>query len=239
MAKPMSRPIALGFGLLVLSILPVAVAQTRPEAARPSLEALEKVILDKAPETRVDAVDHDRITARRIDIVGDDGVIRMTLAADTPPPIIDGIQYQRAFGVSGLILYDTDGNERGGFGVADAPGGTAAVLALDHPAMDAIGWRVMPDGAVSFSINQAPPLLREPGLDDRLVPGVATSTRIRLDVAADGTPAVSLADADNQARVRMTVTPEGYGAIEFLDASGKVIHVMAPERDLRQGRPGP
>lgn len=229
---PAARPTVLGLGLLVLSTLSVSVAQTRPEPARPSLEALERVILDKTPETRVEKVDHDRITARRIDIVGDDGVIRMTLAADTPPPIIDGIQYQRAFGVSGLILYDIDGNERGGFGVADAPGGTAAVLALDHPAMDAIGWRVMPDGAVSFSINQAPSLLREPGLDDRLVPGVATSTRIRLDVAADGTPAVSLADADDRARVRMTVTPEGYGAIEFLDASGKVIHVLAPERDL-------
>lgn len=229
---PAGRPTVLGLGLLVLSTLSVSVAQTRPEPARPSLEALERMILDKTPETRVEKVDHDRITARRIDIVGDDGVIRMTLAADTPPPIIDGIQYQRAFGVSGLILYDIDGNERGGFGVADAPGGTAAVLALDHPAMDAIGWRVMPDGAVSFSINQAPPLLREPGLDDRLVPGVATSTRIRLDVAADGTPAVSLADAGDRARVRMTVTPEGYGAIEFLDASGKVIHVLAPERDL-------
>jgi hypothetical protein len=231
---PPARPtvLGLGLGLLVLSTLSVSVAQTRPEPARPSLEALERVILDKTPETRVEKVDHDRITARRIDIVGDDGVIRMTLAADTPPPIIDGIQYQRAFGVSGLILYDIDGNERGGFGVADAPGGTAAVLALDHPAMDAIGWRVMPDGAVSFSINQAPPLLREPGLDDRLVPGVATSTRIRLDVPADGTPAVSLADAGDRARVRMTVTPEGYGAIEFLDASGKVIHVLAPERDL-------
>lgn len=229
---PAARPTVLGLGLLVLSTLSVSVAQTRPEPARPSMEALERVILDKTPETRVEKVDHDRITARRIDIVGDDGVIRMTLAADTPPPIIDGIQYQRAFGVSGLILYDIDGNERGGFGVADAPGGTAAVLALDHPAMDAIGWRVMPDGAVSFSINQAPSLLREPRLDDRLVPGVATSTRIRLDVAADGTPAVSLADADDRARVRMTVTPEGYGAIEFLDASGKVIHVLAPERDL-------
>ncbi|MDQ2702173.1 MAG: hypothetical protein M3Y70_05040 [Pseudomonadota bacterium] len=223
-----------GLGLLVLSISSVATAQTRPEPTRPSVETLERIILDKAPETRVDAVDHERISAKRIDIVGDDGVIRMTLSANTPPPIIDGIQYKRAFGVSGLILYDAEGSERGGFGVADAPGGTVAVLALDHPAMDAIGWRVMPDGAVSFSINQAPPLLREPALDNRLVPGVGTSTRIRLSVAADGTPAVSLADAADQARVRLTVTPEGYGAIEFLDASGKVIHVLAPERDLKQ-----
>ena len=130
---PAARPTVLGLGLLVLSTLSVSVAQTRPEPARPSLEALERVILDKTPETRVEKVDHDRITARRIDIAGDDGVIRMTLAADTPPPIIDGIQYQRAFGVSGLILYDIDGNERGGFGVADAPGGTAASAPTCRP----------------------------------------------------------------------------------------------------------
>lgn len=91
-----------------------------------------------------------------------------------------------------------------------------AVLALDHPAMDAIGWRVASDGAVSFQINQAPPLLREPALGHKLVPGVATSTRVKLSVAADGTPAVALADAADRTRVRMTVTPEGYGAIEFL-----------------------
>lgn len=226
--------IAIAIGFSLLSTLTPSSAESPPSPARPSLEALERNILDRSPETHVDAVDHERIIAKRIDIVGDDGVIRMTLAADTPPPIIDGIQYKRVFGVSGLILYDADGNERGGFGVADTQNGTAAVLALDHPAMDAVGWRVMPDGAVSFSINQAPPLLREPGLGDRLVPGVATSTRIRLDVAADGTPAVALADAADRTRVRMTVTPEGYGAIEFLDAEGKVVHVLAPERDMQQ-----
>lgn len=237
----MTHPIlATGLGLLLLSMLPGAHADSpsapdsTPAPARPSPEALENLLLDRSPETRVDAVDHDRITARRIDIVGDDGTIRMTLAADTPPPIIDGLQYKRAFGVSGLILYDVDGNERGGFGVADTQAGTAAVLALDHPAMDAVGWRVMPDGAVSFSINQAPPLLREPALGNRLVPGVATSTRVRLSVAADGTPAVALADGNDRARVRMTVTAEGYGAIEFLDADGKVVHVLAPERDMQR-----
>ena len=30
-------------------------------------------------------------------------------------------------------------------------------------------------------------------------------------------------------RLRLTVTPEGHGAIEFLDASGKVIETLAPE----------
>lgn len=213
-------------------LAPAASAQ-EVQPRRPSVETLERIIETRTPETRVAVTDEERITARRIDIVDEEGVIRMTLAADTPAPIIDGIQYRRAFNVSGVILYDENGSERGGFGVADVPGGMA-VLALDHPAMDAIGWRVAPDGAVSFSINQAPPLLREPALGDRLVPGVETSTRIRLTVAADGTPSVALADKGDRPRVRMTVTAEGYGAIEFLNAEGEVVHVLAPEADLAE-----
>ncbi len=229
----MSRHAALALAVPCLLFAGSVSAQDAAEAPRrPSVETLRSIIETQDPETRVAAVDHDRITARRIDIVGDDGVIRMTLAAETPAPIIDGIQYRRAFGVSGLILYDENGSERGGFGVADVDGGMA-VLALDHPAMDAIGWRVAPDGAVSFTINQAPPLIREPALGDRLVPGVQTSTRIKLSVAADGTPSVALADKADRARVRMTVTAEGYGAIEFLNADGEVIHTFAPEADLR------
>lgn len=215
------------------ALLAPAVSAQEAQPRRPSVETLERIIETRTPETRVAVTDEERITARRIDIVDEEGVIRMTLAADTPAPIIDGIQYRRAFNVSGVILYDENGSERGGFGVADVPGGMA-VLALDHPAMDAIGWRVAPDGAVSFSINQAPPLLREPALGDRLVPGVETSTRIRLNVAADGTPSVALADKGDRPRVRMTVTAEGYGAIEFLNAEGEVVHVLAPEADLSE-----
>lgn len=32
----------------------------------------------------------------------------------------------------------------------------------------------------------------------------------------------------------LAVAAEGYGAIEFLDAEGKVIHVLAPEAALRR-----
>ena len=205
-----------------------ALAQTAPE--RPSLQALERIIETRTPETRIEAPDHERITARRIDIVDADGIIRMTLAGATPPPIIDGIQYKRAFNVAGLILYDDSGSERGGFGTADVEGGMA-VLALDHPAMDAVGWRVSPDGSVSFVINQAPPLVREPGLGDALVPGVRTPTRIQLSVAADGTPVVALSDRNDRQRLRLTVTEEGFGAIEFLNAEGEVIHAIAPEAE--------
>lgn len=207
-----------------------ALAQDAP--TRPSLETLERIIETRTPETRVTAPDHDRITARRIDIVDADGVIRMTLAGATPAPIIDGVQYRRAFNVAGLILYDDKGSERGGFGTADVEGGMA-VLALDHPAMDAVGWRVSPDGAVSFVINQAPPLIREPGLGGALVPGVQTPTRMRLTVAADGAPAIALSDRNDRPRLRLTVTEEGFGAIEFLNAEGAVVRTIAPEADGR------
>lgn len=217
-------PAALGLALIASP----ALAQDAPR--RPSIEALEPLIQSRSPETRVETPDHDRITARRIDIVDDDGVIRMTLAGATPSPIIDGIQYKRVFNVAGLILYDENGSERGGFGTADVEGG-AAVLALDHPAMDAIGWRVSPDGGVSFIINEAPPLVRDPALDNRLVPGVAAATRMKLAVAPDGTPAIALHDKADRPRLRLTVTAEGYGAIEFLNAAGEVIQTLAPEAD--------
>jgi hypothetical protein len=215
--------------LLSLASLAATTAMAQEdEPRRPSLEALNRIIEDRAPQTQIQAPDHDRISARRIDIVDADGTIRMTLSGETPAPIIDGIQYKRAFNVAGLILYDDKGSERGGFGTADVEGGMA-VLALDHPAMDAIGWRVSPDGSVAFSINQAPPLLREPGLDNVLVPGVSTPTRMRFSVEADGTPAVSLSDKNNQPRIRMTVTDEGFGSIQFLNAEGQVIHSITPE----------
>lgn len=215
------------FAALLMS--PQAVqAQEASEVQRPSSAALAAVILDRNPETRVATVDHERLTARRVDIVDENGVIRMSLGGATPQPIIDGIQYKRAFNVAGLVFYDAAGSERGGLGVADVEGGMA-VLAMDHPAMDAIGWRVAPDGAVSFVMNQAPPLIREPDIGNRLIPGVQTPTRIRLDVAANGAPSISLADADDQPRLRLTVTDQGYGALEFLNAAGEVIHTLAPE----------
>ncbi len=218
------------FSVLAVTLLfaTQASAQDAAPPKRPSAEQLERLIVDRSPQTRVDTPDSERITARRIDIVDDKGVIRMTLSGQTPPPIIDGIQYRRAFNVAGMVLYDDKGSERGGFGTADVNGGMA-VLALDHPAMDAIGWRVSPDGEVRFSINQAPPPVREPKLDNKLVPGVQVPTRIQMVVGADGTPAIALNDKADRTRLRLTVTPEGYGAIEFLDAQGKVIHTLAPE----------
>ena len=218
-----------GSALVLTSMLALSAHATESQAPkRPSVEQLQKLIVSESPQTRVEKPDQERITARRIDIVDEKGVIRMTLSGQTPAPIIDGLQYKRAFNVAGMVLYDDKGSERGGFGTADVNGGMA-VLALDPPAMDAIGWRVSPDGETRFSINQAPPLVREPKLGDRLIPGVQTPTRIQMVVGADGTPAIALNDKADRPRLRLTVTEEGYGAIEFLDAEGRVVQSLVPE----------
>jgi hypothetical protein len=52
---------------------------------------------------------------------------------------------------------------------------------------------------------------------------------VKMTLAADGTPAIALQDKESRPRLRLTVTPEGYGAIEFLDAQGRAVQTFAPE----------
>jgi hypothetical protein len=229
---PKLRTALAGLALAAASVaFTIAIAE---EAKMIPVETLKKMIASDKPETKVAKVDQDRLVVHRVDVVDDDGTIRMTLAAPTPAPIIDGLQYKRAFPVAGMTVYDKNGNERGGIGVGDIDGGGAAITAEDHVNGDAVGWRVMPDGSIMFAMNERSPVRREPALDNHIVPGVGGATRVRMNVAADGTPSIALADKQDRPRVQITVTPEGFGAIEFLDANGKVVETLAPEADKRK-----
>jgi hypothetical protein len=167
----------------------------------------------------------DHITARRIDIVDDKGVVRMILAAPTPDPVVGGKVYKRAFPVAGMVLFDANGDERGGYGVADIPG-SAVVLAVDHTNGDAMGWRVMPDGSISFVMNSRAPVAVDANGKTKAALG---QTRAQLTVGADGAPSLSLNDKDEHPRIRLAITAEGYGALEFLDKDGKVVNRLVPE----------
>jgi hypothetical protein len=228
------RRTALPARCLIAALALAPLARADQPAAAPSIPVakLRELILTESPETTVKEGVQQRLVVRRIDLVDERGVIRMTLGAPTPPPIMDGIQYKRAFLTSGITLFDADGNERGGYGVADIPG-SAPVLAQDHVNGDAIGWRVMPDGSVLFVMNERAPVRREPALGNRIVPGTGNATRIKLSVAADGTPAIALADKQDRPRLRLTVDDRGFGAIEFLDANGKVVDSVVPEARSR------
>ena len=203
------------------------VGVTSAEEPRPSIESMKQLVVNWKPETKAAKVDQERLTVRRLDVVDETGTIRMTLGAPTPLPIIDGVQYKRAFPVSGLVVYDKDGSERGGFGIADVAG-SMAVVAQDHANNDAIGWRIGPDGSVSFHVNERAPIARDAALQGHIVPADG-AVRIMMDVAADGAPSIALADKHNRPRLRLSVTKEGFGAIEFLDVQGKVVDALIPE----------
>jgi hypothetical protein len=175
-----------------------------------------------------DRVDHERLTVRRLDVVDERGVVRLTLAASSPDLIVGGVQYRRPVPVAGMVVFDKNGDERGGYGVADIPG-SAVVAALDHANSDAIGWKVLPDGEVQFIVNQRGTMRHDPK-SGRLLPASDAKSRIVMSVAPDGTPSIGLADKQERTRLRLTVTDDGFGAIQFLDASGAVVETIAPER---------
>ena len=85
----------------------------------------------------------DRVRARLIEVVDDQGVVRISLGQDPA-------QTQRRSRACGITLHDAQGDERGGLGTMDD---LSAVIALDAPAgvgdpmRDRIGMMVGPDGA--------------------------------------------------------------------------------------------
>lgn len=166
----------------------------------------------------------DPIRTGQLELVDEHGVVRMTLTAGETDVVIDGVQKERVAPFAGIILRDEVGNERGGLGYLGGPDGRA-VWALDNPSFDAIGAMVGDDGAVTFVINQPPATAsREDG-------SVEGATRLLVKVAADGTPSISLADAQDRPRLRLSLKDDGAGAIEFLDATGAVVHAMVPEHE--------
>jgi hypothetical protein len=184
------------------------------------------------PQTRVARVDQERLTARRIDVVDSKGVIRMTLAGDVPRPIVDGIEYKRAVGMGGLIIWDEEGNERGGIGFNDTRSSTQ--LSFDYAAQEAVAVLSREDGTAEIIMKSLEPERRVPEFGNRRIPINQGQERLRMRVNPSGAPEVLLADAQARTRVRMTVTPEGFGALEFLDANGKVVSSLSPERDRGQ-----
>lgn len=72
----------------------------------------------------------DNITVKRLAVVDAKGTERVVIAAPLPDPIIQGKQVKRDAPVSGMLIYDPNGNERGGYVTSDT-GKLGAFLSLD------------------------------------------------------------------------------------------------------------
>jgi hypothetical protein len=78
----------------------------------------------------VDAAQPQSLIVGRLAVVDQKGVERVVISAPLPDPVIHGAQGKRDTPMSGILIYDSKGNERGGYGTSDAQD-LSALLTLD------------------------------------------------------------------------------------------------------------
>ena len=84
----------------------------------------------RGPVARFTTAAVDSLEVRQIVVRDASGVPRAMLGAPLPEPVMLGKRFRRRGDVSGLMLYDSEGNERGGYVTGDS--GRGAALTLDE-----------------------------------------------------------------------------------------------------------
>jgi hypothetical protein len=165
----------------------------------------------------------DRITAHRIDITEPDGKTRaiLTDAAEAPGPMIHGHEGKRIVTIGGLILFNKDGNERGGVGTLDGARGSFGATLLDYDHTEALGMyrQTAPDGTESATI-----FINDPPAKGMSPEQAASTNHQRIALQnPDGNAQILLSDTNGKPRIRLGVDKAGVARIEVLDADGKVV----------------
>jgi len=91
------------------------------------------------------------LTLRELVIVDSMGTPRVRIAAPLPDPIMLGKRFSRGGVVSGIIIYDAEGNERGGYVTGDESRGAA--LTLDEIMRAAVHIGVEDRGEAHVSVD--------------------------------------------------------------------------------------
>lgn len=174
-------------------------------------------------QERVESAEFDQLSAKRIDIVDEQGRRRIVLACAErfPLPVLKGKEWPRSIAPAGLVFYKSDGDECGGLAMAEVGGARKNMLILDYSNSEAVGIGMLEtqDGHYSagLSIVERMPL-------DADVAKVGTSGPERIGVSNEaGSAQIRLADALGHTRIRIAVAGNGAGGIELLDEKGEVV----------------
>lgn len=92
----------------------------------------------------------DRLKVRHITIVDEKGTERVWIGAPVPDPIAQGKRVKRSGPVSGVIMLDAKGNERGGFVTSDLSG--EVFIGLDSETAQEALFLVNSGGGAHLSI---------------------------------------------------------------------------------------
>lgn len=97
-----------------------------------------------------------RLRVRELAVVDDHGTERVLIAAPLPDPMVAGKRRNRGGVLSGIIISDATGTERGGYATGD--GYANAILTLDGQGSQTVLLLAEPDGSTLFRIwNQDDP----------------------------------------------------------------------------------
>jgi len=77
----------------------------------------------------VRAAASESLRVKRLAVVDDKGTERIVIAAPLPDPVVQGERFKRNGAISGIAIYDPDGNERGGYATSET--GSGALISLD------------------------------------------------------------------------------------------------------------
>jgi hypothetical protein len=88
---------------------------------------------------------------RGLVVEDESGHERLRLGAPLPDPMVHGVRKKRSGVVSGLLISDANGNERGGYVTADASG--EAFLGLDSEDEQKVLLLANPKGGVNFILT--------------------------------------------------------------------------------------
>ena len=99
---------------------------------------------DSGPQNQV-------LKARGLVIVDEHGKTRVRIGAPLPEPIILGKEQKRDDSIAGILIYDAQGNERGGYVTDNSVGN--AFLTLDSNIGQEATLVAYPQGGAEFGIN--------------------------------------------------------------------------------------
>lgn len=169
--------------------------------------------------TRFTRTTEDEINVKRINVLNEDGTSFFVIANPerTPPPQLNGVEYQRAVKGGGAIIYNQSGDERGGIAVLDDGDRAMNAMVLDYQTTDAIGMFTrestdLKEFMAMLSIN-------DPDKERKVGHGVQ---RVKLGTD-NGNAGITINSPNGQPRIVIQVDHNNEVVFDILDGKGDII----------------